>query len=193
MNLGECRLLLSVAVTTTRIASPLPTPLGRTADAELGMARAYLSDGAGFESRGDPVNALASFFYAFGWVHFGWNYGTLVPETERGNACPFQAPFERFPPPALDKLGEKTTRYERLLATARSAVSCAPDPAAPAHAMAAKVLQIAEVYQVQGRWLLRGMRQEDALAAFSYGHGWLDAGARAGLFIIERDRDLFTV
>ena len=34
---------------------------------------------------------------------------------------------------------------------------------------------------------------EDALASFSYGHGWLDAGVTAGFFHILAERDLFTV
>jgi uncharacterized protein len=32
-----------------------------------------------------------------------------------------------------------------------------------------------------------------ALAAASYAHAWLDAGARLGLFIVDNSSDLFTV
>ena len=32
-----------------------------------------------------------------------------------------------------------------------------------------------------------------AFAALNYAHGWLDAGARAGLFEVGRDSQLFTV
>lgn len=32
-----------------------------------------------------------------------------------------------------------------------------------------------------------------AFAALNYAHGWLDAGARAGLFDVDRDSQLFTV
>jgi hypothetical protein len=43
----------------------------------------------------------------------------------------------------------------------------------------------------------RHFREEDdlvnALAAFSYGHAWLDAGARLGLFDVPTDGHLFTV
>jgi hypothetical protein len=42
----------------------------------------------------------------------------------------------------------------------------------------------------------RHFRTEDdpvnALAAFSYGHAWLDAGARVGLFDVPREGHLFT-
>ena len=32
-----------------------------------------------------------------------------------------------------------------------------------------------------------------AFAAINYAHGWLDAGARIGLFDVDRDSELFTV
>jgi hypothetical protein len=32
-----------------------------------------------------------------------------------------------------------------------------------------------------------------AFAALNYAHGWLDAGARAGLFDVDHDNQLFTV
>jgi hypothetical protein len=107
--------------------------------------------------------------------------------------CPFLGPSERLPAPVLAKLNEKTIRYERLLDTARRSVTCAPDPSTPPYRIAARTLQIAETYAGRGRWLLDEKREEDALACFSYGHGWLDAGVRAGLFTIVAERDLFTV
>ncbi len=33
----------------------------------------------------------------------------------------------------------------------------------------------------------------NALAALSYAHAWLDAGARIGLFDVDKDSELFTV
>jgi hypothetical protein len=36
-------------------------------------------------------------------------------------------------------------------------------------------------------------RFEDALACFSYGHGWLDAAIRAGLIRITGNREIFAV
>jgi uncharacterized protein len=33
----------------------------------------------------------------------------------------------------------------------------------------------------------------NALAAFSYGHGWLDAGARLGVLDVPEGCELFTV
>jgi hypothetical protein len=33
----------------------------------------------------------------------------------------------------------------------------------------------------------------DAFACVNYAHGWLDAGARLGLFNVEKKRELFTI
>ena len=33
----------------------------------------------------------------------------------------------------------------------------------------------------------------NAFAALAYAHGWLDAGARLGLFDVDGDNELFTV
>jgi uncharacterized protein len=192
MKVSECQVLLSAGLGKTRSAVPSGTALGSIAAGELEMVRAYLSDGTGFSSSGDPVNALASFYYAFGWLHFGCAYGVLITDMKKP-PCPFLGPSELFPAPVLEKLNEKAARYERLLDTAWRSVTCAPDPSTPAYRIAASTLLIAETYANHGRWLLNGNRQEDALAGFSYGHGWLDAAVRAGLFTVVAERDLFTI
>jgi uncharacterized protein len=192
MKIRECQLLLSAALEKTRIAVPPKTVLGSTAVAELEMVRAYMSDGSTFLKNGDDVNALASFYYAFGWLHFGWVNGTLITDMEK-KPCPFPGPCDQFPVRYTEKLAEKAGRYERLLNTARVSVTCSPDPSTPAYQLADRTLRIAETYAGRGRWLLQEKRQEDALASFSYGHGWLDAGVRAGIFVITAERDIFTV
>jgi hypothetical protein len=52
---------------------------------------------------------------------------------------------------------------------------------------------VAVVYARRGNYFLKSGSLEDALASFSYGHGWLDAGVTAGFFHILAERDLFTV
>lgn len=192
MKVSECQLLLSAGLGKTRITVPSGTTLEVIANGEMEMTRAYLSDGMGFFASGDLVNALAAFYYAFGWLHFGCAYGVLLTEMKK-TPCPFLGPCERFPAPLMAKLHEKAGRYERLLNTARRSVAGAPDPSTPAYRIAEGTLQIAETYSTRGRWLLDKNRQEDALAGFSYGHGWLDAGVRAGLFTVLAERDLFTI
>jgi hypothetical protein len=61
------------------------------------------------------------------------------------------------------------------------------------HGTAHRVLLISAVYAGQGqRYFVQG-QVENALACFSYGHGWLDAAVQAGIFSITKDRNLFTV
>lgn len=192
MKISECQVLLSAGYGRTGSAAPPGTVLYSIAAGELEMVGAYLSDGTRFSSSGDPVNALASFYYAFGWLHFGCAYGVLVTDM-KNPPCPFLGPLERLPGTVSAKLDEKATRYDRLLDTARRSVTCAPDPSTPACQFATRTLQIAETCSIRGRWLLLEKRQEDALASFSYGHSWLDAGVRAGLFVIIAERDLFTI
>ena len=88
---------------------------------------------------------------------------------------------------------EKTDRYERLLAEALDAA----DPVAPAGTplddASAECLEMAKSYLDDGRHFQENDDLVNALAAFSYGHAWLDAGARIGLFDVPTDGHLFTV
>ena len=146
------------------------------------MARAYESDGIRFFESGDPVNALASFYYGFGWLHFGLSSGLLSVTSP--TVCPFKEPLEMLQLPFRAKLEEKASRYAHLLEIARKSVKCAPDPATTSHDFAQRILCIAGVYARRGVCLERSGNHEDALASFSYGHGWLDAGVTSGFFRI---------
>ncbi|SEH15592.1 hypothetical protein SAMN04487967_2149 [Natronorubrum sediminis] len=90
-------------------------------------------------------------------------------------------------------LEEKTNRYGELLAEALEAASVAPPAGTPMERAAEECYEMASSYLEDGRHF----REEDdlvnALASFSYGHAWLDAGARVGLFDVPTDGHLFTV
>ena len=155
------------------------------------MARAYESDGRTFFVSDDLVNALACAWYGSGWLHFGITYGLLEMSMPAG--CPFLSPCESLPPSFAQNLEEKTRRYQRLLDTARASVECTGETATANYGFSEKVLFIAALYAAQGAGYLMDGTYEDALACFSYGHGWLDAGVTSGLFIITGHHDLFTV
>jgi hypothetical protein len=191
MKIAECQRLFTITLSTTRIPAPQDTPVNKFAASVLEMARAYESDAILFLESGDPVNALAGFYYGSGWLHFGLSAGLLVAECPA--ACLFESPSEILPPSFGAKLEEKSHRYARLLETASSSVTCAPDPATGSHHFAGQILFIATVYTWQGNHFLKSGAHEDALACFSYGHGWLDAGVAAGLFRITSNRDIFCV
>ena len=191
MKISECQYLLTATLSMTRIPALQDTPAGQIASSVLDMARAYESDGIVFFRSGDPVNALAGFYYGFGWLHFGLSSGLLV--NTDSTLCPLSSPPEILPQRFRVKLEEKSIRYARLLDTARSSVTCAPDPATRSHDFALRILSIAGIYASHGNQLLNSGAHEEALASFSYGHGWLDAGVATGLFRISANRDIFCV
>ena len=191
MKITECQVHFTASLSKTRISAPESTHHNQTAASVLEMARAYEYDGIRFFASGDPVNALASYFYGFGWLHFGVSSGLLT--VTHPTVCPFKGSLEMLQPPYRPKLEEKASRYAHLLDSARSSVRCAPDPATISYDFARRILCIAGVYARRGAYLVKSGNLEDALASFSYGHGWLDAGVTTGFFRIVADRDLFCV
>ncbi len=192
MKIAECRDALAEVLACTRSAAPPNTPIGQEASAVMEMAQAYQKDGGTFYGKGDLVNALAAFFYGAGWLHFGISAGFIICDSQKP-FCPFAGPWERLPLALSEKLGEKTHRYERLLNTARSSVECAGESETISNTFAGTILCITRVYAAQGARYREAGSCEDALACFSYGHGWLDAGVTCGYFHILAHRDIFTV
>jgi hypothetical protein len=91
------------------------------------------------------------------------------------------------------ELTEKTHRYETLLAEAVETAEPVPPADTPLGTAATDFQEMAESYLEDGRHFLEEDDYVNALAAFSYGHAWLDAGARIGLFDVPREGELFTV
>lgn len=90
-------------------------------------------------------------------------------------------------------LAEKTDRYEQLLASALEAADIAVPAETPLAAAAADYEEMARSYLEDGRHFRAEDDPVNALAAFSYGHAWLDAGARIGLFTVPTEGELFTI
>jgi hypothetical protein len=90
-------------------------------------------------------------------------------------------------------LAEKTDRYERMLDAALAAATVTAPSGTPLGDAAAACEEMARSYLDDGRHF----RDEDdlvnALASFSYGYGWLDAGVRMGLFDVPEESHLFTM
>ena len=189
MNLEEYGALYGEALSRTRPAVPEGTLLYRAADEVLEMVAAYRSDGFVFLREGDPVNALASFAYGLGWLDAGSRLGLFEPLAAHPpvgiEAC--------IPDSCGAHLDEKTNRYRRMLHSAVAMVEAGPDEASPLHAGAETLHSEARSWYAQGVEHLDAGDLAGALARFSYGYAWLDAGIRAGLFRITGDRGLFTV
>lgn len=84
-------------------------------------------------------------------------------------------------------LAEKTARYEALLAEALEAAEPEPGDAA------AECAEMARSYLEDGRHFAAADDLVNALAAYSYGHGWLDAGVRLGLFEVPDGHEGFAI
>jgi uncharacterized protein len=193
MLIAVCGELLSCELDAVTVTPPEDTPLGALAGTVRGMARAYADDGATFFSGGDLVNALAAYYYGSGWLHFGLAYGLFTFRGERTPTCPFIGPAETLPPVLNEKLTEKTHRYLRLLDTACASVACAPEPDTTTGVFAGRILLVGTCYAREGKCHLAAGKKEEALACFSYGHGWLDGGVRAGLLSVTGNREIFTI
>ena len=90
-------------------------------------------------------------------------------------------------------LEEKTDRYGELLAEALDEATIAPPDGTPMADAAADCYEMAASYLEDGNHFRDQDDLVNALASFSYGHAWLDAGARVGLFDVPREGHLFTV
>ena len=89
-------------------------------------------------------------------------------------------------------LDEKTDRYEAMLAEALSTAEVAVPSSTPLGRGADEISEMAASYLEDGRHFRENGDPVNALAAFSYGYGWLDAGVRLGLFAVPEDTELFT-
>lgn len=93
----------------------------------------------------------------------------------------------------MTDIDEKTERYEQLLAEALEAATVAPPAETPLAEAAEDCEEMARSYLEDGRHFQSEDDLVNALAAFSYGHAWLDAGARIGLLDVPREGHLFTI
>jgi hypothetical protein len=93
----------------------------------------------------------------------------------------------------MTEIEPKTDRYETLLSEALAAAEVAPPPDTQLGQAAGDCEEMARSYLEDGRHFRDEGDLVNALAAFSYGHAWLDAGARIGLLEVPREGHLFTV
>ena len=88
---------------------------------------------------------------------------------------------------------EKARKYEMMLSQGLEAAAVAPREETPLARIGANQLEMAEAYLADGRTFIDAGDWANALAAFSYGHGWLDAGVRAGTLTIDGNEDVFAI
>ncbi len=89
-------------------------------------------------------------------------------------------------------LNEKINRYEKLLSEALDKAKFAPIKGSHIYAVAKDFYNMAKSYYKDGVHFIENDDPVNALVCFSYGHAWLDAGARLGVFDVNDDV-LFTI
>jgi len=89
-------------------------------------------------------------------------------------------------------LNEKVKRYEKLLRQALEKAEFAPIKDSHMYAIANDFHTMARSYYEDGNHFIYNGDLVNALICFSYGHAWLDAGARLGVFKVDDDK-LFTI
>ncbi len=89
-------------------------------------------------------------------------------------------------------LEEKVKRYESLLRKALLAFEIAPQETSHLRKVSDDFSNMATSYYEDGVYFLKEGDLVNALACFSYGHAWLDAGVKLGVFKAS-DENLFTV
>lgn len=89
-------------------------------------------------------------------------------------------------------LNEKVERYERLLKEALAKAKFVPIENSHMHKIASDYYIMASSYHGDGIHFIENGDSVNALVCFSYGHAWLDAGARLGVFDVDDDV-LFTI
>lgn len=91
----------------------------------------------------------------------------------------------------MTELHEKVDQYEQLLAKALEVAAIDPTLSTERAADGEECLEMARAYLADGRHFREQDDPVNALIAFSYGHGWVDAGARLGVLAVPEDDQLF--
>jgi hypothetical protein len=88
---------------------------------------------------------------------------------------------------------EKLRKYFSVTRKALDVLKIAPPKKTPMYDMAKNYLEMAANYFKDAAHFKEKGDYVNAFAALNYAHGWLDAGARIGLFDVNHDSTLFTV
>lgn len=97
------------------------------------------------------------------------------------------------PVPRTEIPRERVERYLALTDRALEEVTVAPPEPSHHRRVAEDFLRMARDYHADARHFLEEGDLVLAYGAVNYAHGWLDAGARLGLFDVGGDDQLFTL
>ncbi|MDG6225309.1 MAG: DUF357 domain-containing protein [Candidatus Thermoplasmatota archaeon] len=88
---------------------------------------------------------------------------------------------------------ERMRKYLETTSRALSMIKIASPPRSHFFRLAEDFLNMAKSYHTDAVSFAREGNYVNAYGAVNYAHGWLDAGARLGLFDVNEDDQLFTL
>ncbi|RMF06950.1 DUF357 domain-containing protein [Candidatus Woesearchaeota archaeon] len=92
-----------------------------------------------------------------------------------------------------EELREKLKKYFEITGLAIKKVRIASPQGTHLHKTAEDFLDMAKRYYEDAKHFMDKNDLLTAFGALNYAHGWLDAGARIGVFDVDHDSRLFTV
>jgi len=95
--------------------------------------------------------------------------------------------------PSDEEINRKLDKYFEMTEKALKLVTIATDKNSKDHKNAEDFLEMAKNYLSDAKHFRQKGDLLTALAAASYAHAWLDAGARAGFFKVDSSSNLFTI
>ncbi len=87
----------------------------------------------------------------------------------------------------------KIKKYFEVTGKAMKKAKIAAPTKTHLYKMAEEFMDMAQRYYSDAKHFMKKDDYVNAFAALNYAHGWLDAGARIGLFDVKHDNKLFTV
>ncbi len=100
---------------------------------------------------------------------------------------------QRGPVPTMALEADHVLDYLERTGQALDKLRVAAPPRSHLEEVAADFLEMAEAYHSDGWHFFKEGDLVSAFACVSYAHGWLDAGARLGLWDVDEDDRLFTL
>lgn len=88
---------------------------------------------------------------------------------------------------------EKVSKYLDITKRALDKLKVSPPPRSFNRKLAENFLEMANAYYSDAKHFRDDGDYVNAFACVNYAHGWLDAGARIGLFDVGEDDKLFTL
>ncbi|MGC8662918.1 MAG: DUF357 domain-containing protein [Thermoplasmata archaeon] len=92
-----------------------------------------------------------------------------------------------------DLSNEKVSSYLKKTESALKKIKIAAPENSHLWKIAIDFLEMAKSYFSDANYFFTQGDLVNAFAAVNYAHGWIDAGARMGLFDVEKDHTLFTL